>query len=87
MVNVKPGTYRVEFTYGSTNPGVEYTIVAGDRRLRGKTVHTGGIRTYRPFEVGLLKLPAGEVTLAIQPGKFKRPIMNFRLLRLTPVAQ
>ena len=87
LLDVRPGPYRVEFTYGSTNPGVPYTLVAGDKRLEGTTVHTGGIRTYRPFDIGTLELPKGKATLAIQPGKFKRPIMNFRLLRLLPVEQ
>lgn len=87
LVNVKAGTYQVEFTYGSTNPGVAYTIEAGGQKLAGKTRHTGGIKTYKPFKVGTLALPAGKVTLVIRPGKFKGALMNFRLLRLTPAAK
>ena len=82
---VKAGTYAVTFSYGSTNPDVEYTISAGERQLRGKTKHTGGIKTYEAFAVGKIKLPEGRVTLTIKPGPFKGAIMNFRLLTLTPV--
>lgn len=85
LQGVKAGTYTVTFAYGSTNPDVEYVIAAGERELRGRTEHTGGIKTYKAFEVGRLELPGGRVTLTIKPGPFKGAIMNFRLLTLTPV--
>ena len=85
LKGVKAGAYNIEFAYGSTNPGIGYTIVAGDRKLVGKTEHTGGIRTYKSFKIGTITLPKGKVTLAIKPDKFKGAIMNFRLLTLTPV--
>ena len=37
LKGVKAGKYSVEFAYGSTNPGVVYTIIAGDQKLQGKT--------------------------------------------------
>ena len=81
---VKAGPYTVELSYGSTKPGTAYTIAAGDQRLAGKTVHTGGIKTYQAFRVGTIALPAGDVVLAIKPGQFRGAIMKFRLLTLTP---
>ncbi len=81
----KAGTYAVEFTYGSTNPAVEYTIRAGNKSLNGTTRHTGGIKTYKSFQVGTLELPAGRVALTILPGAFQGAIMNFRRLTLAPV--
>jgi outer membrane protein assembly factor BamB len=85
LKDVKPGKYSVEFAYGSTNPGVEYAISAGDQKLAGKTEHTGGIKTYKSFKIGTIALPKGKATISIKPGKFKGAIMNFRLLTLTPV--
>ena len=85
LERVKAGTYAAEFSYGSTNPGVDYTIVAGSQQLAGKTQHTGGIKTYKAHRIGTIALPGGKVTLAIKPGKFRGAIMNFRLLTLTPV--
>jgi len=85
LKGVKAGKYSVEFAYGSTNPGVVYTIIAGDQKLQGKTESTRGIRTYKSFKIGTIALPKGKVILAIKPSKFKRAIMNFRLLTLTPV--
>jgi len=85
LKGVKAGAYSVEFAYGSTNRGVGYTIVAGDRKLVGKTEHTGGIRTYKSFKIGAITLPKGTVTLAVKPDTFKGAIMNLRLLTLTPV--
>ncbi len=82
--NVKAGRYAVEFSYGSTNSGAAYTITAGTASLAGKTVHTGGLKTYKPHKVGTITLPAGEVTLRIQGGKFRGALMNYRLLTLTP---
>jgi arylsulfatase A-like enzyme len=87
LVDVRAGEYEVEFAYGSTNPGVEYTITVGDERLTGKTEHTAGIRAYKAFAVGRLRLPAGKATLAIKPGAFRGAIMNFRLLTLRPVQE
>ena len=87
FVGVKAGTYRVEFTYGCTNPGVAYTIAVGGHKLAATTVHTGGIKTYKPFALGTVTLAAGKATLAVQPGKFKGAFMNYRLVRLTPVRQ
>ena len=84
LVNVKAGTYAVEFTYGSTNPGVVFTIEAGGAKLNGTTGNTGGIKIYKPHALGTLTLPAGKVTLAVKPGEFRGAVMNFRLLRLTP---
>jgi choline-sulfatase len=84
LLDVEPGLYQVEFSYGSTNPGVAYTIEANGSKLEGKTEHTGGIKRYKAFDVGALKLPGGKVSLAIKPGPFKGAIMNFRRLRLTP---
>ena len=84
LEGVTAGTYAVEFSYGSTNPDVDYTIVVGDQRLAGRTQHTGGIKTYKAFKIGALKLPAGKVVLAIKPGQFRGAIMNFRLLTLVP---
>ena len=81
---VKAGTYAVEFSYGSTNPEVDYTIIAGSQQLTGKTQHTGGIKTYKAHKIGTIALPPGKVTLAVKPGKFRGAIMNFRLLTLTP---
>ena len=85
LKGVKPGAYNVEFAYGSTNPGVGYTIIGGDQKLTGKSEHTGGIKTYKSFKIGAITLPKGKVTLAIKPDKFTGAIMNFRLLTLTPV--
>ncbi len=82
---VTAGKYSAEFAYGSTNPGVAYTISAGDAKLAGKTEHTGGIRTYKSYKIGTIDLPGGAVSLALKPGPFKGAIMNFRLLTLTPV--
>ncbi|MDP6545451.1 MAG: PQQ-binding-like beta-propeller repeat protein [Phycisphaerae bacterium] len=85
LKGVKAGAYSVEFAYGSTNRGVGYTIIAGDRKLSGKTEHTGGIRTYKSFKIGTITLTKGKATLAVKPGAFKGAIMNLRLLTLTPV--
>ena len=85
LKGVKAGKYNVEFAYGSTNPGVGYTIAAGEGKLVGKTEHTGGIKTYKNFQIGAITLPGGKVILAVKPEKFKGAIMNFRLLTLTPV--
>ena len=85
LTKVPPGKYSVEFAYGSTNPGVEYTISAGDQKLAGKTENTGGIKTYKSFKIGTITLPKGKVTVSIKSGKFTGAIMNFRLLTLTPV--
>ncbi|MBT4819843.1 MAG: PQQ-binding-like beta-propeller repeat protein [Lentisphaerae bacterium] len=86
LAGLKQGTYRVTFAYGSTNPDVAYTITAGKATLTGKTVHTGGIKTYKPHEVGTIDLSAGKTTLSIKaPELRKGALMNFRLLTLTPV--
>ena len=84
LTGVKAGAYNVEFAYGSTNQGVDYTITAGDQKIAGKTEHTGGIKTYKSFKIAAITLPKGKVTVSIKPGKFKGAIMNFRLLTLTP---
>ncbi|MDP6634842.1 MAG: PQQ-binding-like beta-propeller repeat protein, partial [Phycisphaerae bacterium] len=85
LKGVRAGAYNVEFAYGSTNPGVEYAIVSGDRKLPGKTEKTGGMTTYKSFKIGRITLPKGNVTVSIKSGRFKGAIMNFRLLTLTPV--
>jgi outer membrane protein assembly factor BamB len=85
LKGVKAGKYSVDFAYGSTNPGVTYTISAGDAKLTGKTESTDGIRNYKSFKVGIITMPKGSTTLALKPGPFKGAIMNFRLLTLTPV--
>jgi len=85
LKGVKAGAYNVEFAYGSTNPGIGYTIIVGDQKLTGKTEHTGGIKTYKSFKIGEITLPKGKVTLAVKPETFKGAIMNFRFLTLTPV--
>ncbi|MBT3200724.1 MAG: PQQ-binding-like beta-propeller repeat protein, partial [Phycisphaerales bacterium] len=85
LTNVPAGKYSVEFAYGSTNPGVEYTITAGDQKIAGKTEHTGSIRTYKSFKLNTVTLPEGKVTVSIKSGKFKGAIMNYRLMTLTPV--
>ncbi len=85
LKGVKAGKYSVDFAYGSTNPGVAYTISAGDAKLTGKTESTGGIRNYKSFKIGTITMPKGSTTLALTPGPFKGAIMNFRLLTLTPV--
>jgi len=85
LKGVKAGTYAVEFAYGSTNPGIEYTLTVGDQALVGKTEDTGGIKTYKSFRVGTIALPAGDAMLTLKPGPFKGAIMNFRLLTLSPV--
>jgi choline-sulfatase len=81
---VEAGTYEVEFTYGSINPGVDYAIVAGKAKLSGKTEHTGGIKTYKGFKIGRIRLECGKLKLSIRPGDFEGAIMNFRRLILTP---
>ena len=86
LLGVQPGAYQVEFTYGCTNPGVAYTIAAGGQELASTTVHTGGIKTYKPFKLGALTLPGGTVTVAVKPGKFEGAFMNFRLIRLARLA-
>jgi len=85
LKDVNAGKYNVEFAYGSTNPGVGYTISAGEGKLVGKTEHTGGIKIYKSFKIGEITLPKGKATVAVKPGDFKGAIMNFRLLTLTPV--
>ena len=87
LVGVKAGTYEVEFAYGSVNPGVPYSVVVGEAQLAGKTLHTGGMKTYQAFRLGTVDLPAGDTTVVVRPGKFTRPIMNFRLLTLRPVGE
>ena len=85
LKGVKKATYHVEFSYGSTNPGKEYTITAANAKLVGRTVHTGGIKTYKPHDVGTIDLPAGKVVLSIKGEQLKGALMNFRLLTLTVV--
>ncbi len=85
LQGVRAGTYRVKFAYGTAKGGGTYTILAGAAKLAGTTKGTGGIRTYKSYDVGAIALPAGEVTLTIQPGTFTGgALMNFRLLTLTP---
>ncbi len=84
LVNVQAGVYEVEYTYGSTNPGCEFEIVAGNSAVVGQTEHTGGMKTYKATAMGEISLPAGEVQVAIRPKPFSGAIMNFRLLRLRP---
>jgi len=85
LKGVRAGKYSVKFAYGSTNPGVAYTITTGDAKLAGKTEHTRGIRNYKSFGIGTIALPKGAVALTLKPGPFKGAIMNYRLLTLTPV--
>lgn len=86
LQGVRAGTYQVAFEYGTSKGGVAYTILAGSAKLAGTTKDTGGIRTYQAYDVGTIALPAGEVTLTVQPGAFTGgALMNFRLLTLTPV--
>ena len=85
LSKVKKGKYNLAMSYGSTNPGVGFTITAGDKSIAAKTTHTGGIKNYKQFDLGTITLPAGAVTLSIKPDKFTGAIMNYRKIKLTPI--
>lgn len=85
LLDVQPGTYKVSFEYGCTNPGVAYTIRFGQKTLQGTSQSTGGIKTYKPFDLGTVMLRQGTVQVDVLPGPFKGPFMNYRNMTLTPL--
>ena len=84
LLAVPPGTYRVRFAYGCVKPGVSYTVEAGDAAVSGRTAATGGMKTYRWFELGTLQLPGGETEVRVRPGRLAAPFVNLRGLELVP---
>lgn len=86
--DVNPGKYRVTFTYGCGTPGQRCAVGVGEKKLDVTTESTGGIRSYKPHEIGVLELPGGKATLVVKAvDKLRGPLMNFRQIVLEPVGK
>jgi len=82
----QPGEYDVILTLGSTLANNEFTLHLGDETLRGTVPNTGGWETFHALKLGPVKLPAGEITIALKPAKVSGALMNLRALTLVPNA-
>lgn len=81
---VAGGVYRVRFAYGCTQPGTGFTIELGNRQVAGKTESTGGLKTYQWFDLGKVKLPAGNLQVTVRPAPFRGVFANLRGIELVP---
>lgn len=85
LQRVPAGSYRVRFAYGCTQPGTPFAIEIGSQRVEGRTEDTGGLKTYRWFELGVVEVPPGEVLVRVRPGPFRSVFANLRGIELLPV--
>ena len=84
----KAGKYRVDLTYGNGAGGSDFTFAAGDRKLNGKTVNTGGWDRWKTVQVGEVTLPKGQITFVLSPTpNLVGGLMDFKLLKLVPLPQ
>lgn len=87
LVGVRPGAFEVELTLGAEPGGQGFRLRCGSGALDGETRSTGGLETYRCFDLGRLTLTGSEATLILEPrGDLAHPLMNFRRMVLRPVS-
>jgi hypothetical protein len=80
------GKYGVNLTYGNGGTDNDFIFSAGDQKLNGKTVRTGGWEIWNTVQIGEVSLPAGESTFTLSPGAIlSGGLMDFKLLRLVPI--
>lgn len=78
------GWFEVEVVQGSGDPGGEYEVVAGDRKVAAKVQRTGGFKDFKAVRVGAVQLPAEKVTVAVRPTAIRGYLMDLKAVRLIP---
>ena len=79
----QPGQMQLTAEIAAEQSG-QFTVSAGSEKLTTTTPNTGSFSKFRRVKLGTLKLPAGEVTIAVRPVSAGWDPMNLRSVTLTP---
>ncbi len=86
----RSGKYAVEieFACDKDSAGNSFELSAGDERLTGRVVSTGGWDTYKHFRIGVIALAAGEQRIVFRSaGPIRGALIDLRSIKLTPTGK